>query len=518
MLIKDSARTKNLIHEEDELGNALSSLSRLFQDLNETSIRYCHWKSNLRLPEALQGETDLDLLVDRKDSEEFRRVLYEHDIKPCMAPPEMRYPALEDYLGFDQTSGKLFHLHVHYQLVLGEQFVKNYRIPIEDQVLDSVHLISGVKVPAAEIELSILCIRALLKYRDRDFIKDYFSIRYPGIPDHIRNEIEYLSNKTSPQKIDQILSANFQLLPREIILDFLSKFYTNPRDGRGFFILRKNLRMALRDFQRYSRTKASWIYYKELWHRRSSPFPPQNRGKMNFINGGISLALIGIDGAGKSTLHQQLKDWLSWKMNISGFYMGSKQPSWTSEQLYMIFRMFRRGTTELTKLFGKGIFLVRWLNAIKQIVLSAHHLSIGSDRYKRYLSGSSLAKSGGIVLYDRFPLERVSSKPGYRLLDGPQITLSADQGIGFISNKLVSKELELYERMHLPDYLLILEVDPAVSLQRKPDHNQAVLADKYRAVQDLLAQEGDYRLICIDANLPYQEVLSELKSAVWKRL
>ena len=186
MLTKDSTRTRNSPNEEDGTGTELGSLSRLFHDLNEASIRYCHWKSNLRLPEAMQGETDLDLLVDRKHSEDFRRILYQHDIKPCMAAREMRYPALEDYLGFDQTSGKLFHLHVHYQLVLGEQFVKNYRIPIETQVLDSVHFDSGVKVPAAEVELSILCMRALLKYRDRDFIKDYFSIRYPGIPNHIR--------------------------------------------------------------------------------------------------------------------------------------------------------------------------------------------------------------------------------------------------------------------------------------------------------------------------------------------
>lgn len=514
----DSTRTLNSEIENNGTRTSLTSLSLLFHDLNEASIRYCHWKSNLRLPAALQGETDLDLLVDRQQSEEFRRILFRHDIKPCIAAPGLRYPSVEDYLGFDQSSGELFHLHVHYQLVLGEQFVKNYRIPIEDQVLDSVHLQSGVKVPAAEIELSILCIRALLKYRDRDFIKDYFSIRYPGIPTHIRKELDYLSDQTSFKGVDQVLSTKLQLLPKDIIKEFLSTIHSNPRDGKGLFILRKNLRDAMKDFQRYDRTKATWIYLKELWHRNRSLFPPKNKGKMKFMNGGMSLALIGIDGAGKSTLHQQLLDWLSWRMDIHGFYLGSKKPSRSSEILYVVFRMFRRATSEINKVFKREIFLARWLNAIKHTILSAHHVSIGYDRYRRYQTGTSFANSGGIVLYDRFPLERVSSHPTYRLLDGPQNPVSGEQNTGRINKSLVSKEIDIYKRMRLPDSLLVLDVDPVVSIQRKPDHDQAVLSEKYRAIQDLLANGDSYKLICIDANLPYKEVLSQLKSAVWKIL
>jgi thymidylate kinase len=518
MLIQDS--TNRIDTEDYNKGprTSLSSLSRLFHDLNDSSIRYCHWKSNLRLSASLKGETDLDLLVDRQQSGEFRCILFQHEIKPCIAAPGMRYPSLEDYLGFDQSSGKLFHLHVHYQLVLGEQFVKNYRIPIEDQVLNSVQLESGVNIPAPEVELSILCIRALLKYRDRDFIKDYFSIRFPGIPMHIRSEIEFLLNQTSLQEVDQVLSTKLGVLPKDIILEFLSIMHSNPRNGKGLFILRKNIRNALKDFQRSNRTKATLIYFKELWHRRSSFHPPKNKGKMTFMDGGITLALIGVDGAGKSTLHQQIMDWLSWKMDIHGFYLGSKQPSKTSELLYLIFRMLRRATSELNMIFSEDSSPARWLDSIKHTFLSAHYISIGYDRYRRFQAGTSLADSGRIVLYDRFPLEWVSSQPGYRLLDGPQIMLSDEQEYGRISKRLVSKEIDLYKKMRLPDYLLVLDVDPEVSVQRKPDHNRVILSEKYHAIQDLIANEYRYQLSCIDANLPYEDVLNELKSVVWKML
>ena len=130
--------------QEDSV--SLESVANLFQALHQRGVRYCHWKSNLRLEKSLRGQTDLDLLVDRKDSQGFTQILDSHNIKPILAAPGKRYPDVEDYLGLDPVSGKLFHLHVHYQLVLGEQFVKNYRLPLEAHFLDSVQWRHGVKV------------------------------------------------------------------------------------------------------------------------------------------------------------------------------------------------------------------------------------------------------------------------------------------------------------------------------------------------------------------------------------
>jgi len=502
--------------------NTLESLSKMFFDLNEKSIRYCHWKSNLRLNEALMGETDLDLLVDRKHSREFRQILLEHDVKPVLAAPGRRYSGLEDYLGFDRSSGKLFHLHVHYRLVLGEQFVKNYHLRIENQILDSVNLVSGVKVPTPEIELIILCTRALLKFRDRDVIKDVFSIRSPGIPAHIRKELEYLSDQTTIEAVDQVLSADLNILPRETILEFISIIQVNARNGRGLFRLRKNLRNFLRSYQRYSREKATYIYFKELWRRRNSFHPNKTQGRMTFANGGISLALIGVDGAGKTTLHQQLIAWLSWKMDIRGFYLGSKKPSKISDLLYLVFRMFRRSQRDLSGRFGKDSLIVQWLGSIKNNLLIAHYVSIGNDRYTRYLMATSSANNGSCVVYDRFPLEQISEEPDFRLMDGPLSPAVRENPPGYLGRTLISKELDYYQNMLLPDYLLVLDVDPEISIQRKPDHNREILSSKNRAIKDLLnninvGNNGNY-IFQINANLPFDDVLQQLKSVVWNTL
>lgn len=503
----------------EDNSRSLRRLRDIFDQLNRDQIRYCHWKSNIRLKEALNGETDLDLLVDWEQSADFERILLQHGVKRILAEPGRRYPSLEDYLGYDPESGKLFHLHIHYQLVLGEQFVKNYRIPVESRYLDAVITRFGVRVPSPEYELIILSVRALLKYRDRDVIKDTFSIRYPGIPAHILDEIKHLHNQTTEDDIEQALSSVFDMLPGDVIQEFLQVVLESPRSGIKFYALRRRLRKALGEYQRYSRGKARLIYFRESWQRRNSFFVRKTKGKMTFAKGGLSMALIGVDGAGKTTLHQQIIAWLNWKMDIQGYYLGSKEPSKQSEILYLVFRMFRRSQRSLTTRFGDDNILARWLEHGKWYFLHAHHAAIGKDRYKRYQYGTTRVLNGSTVVYDRFPLELISSGSDYRLLDGPQGPDLGSSLPGFLSKRLISRELEYYRMMHLPDYLIVLDVDPEISIQRKPDHSKETVTAKSRAINHLLASNGfsnhRARIVHIDANLPLEQVLDNLKTSIW---
>ena len=91
----------------------LGICERFFDHLTQENLRYCHWKSNEHLPEALAGETDLDLLVAPEERDRFGQVLTSLDFKRICSPPEKCYPGMEDYLGFDAESGGLAHLQVH---------------------------------------------------------------------------------------------------------------------------------------------------------------------------------------------------------------------------------------------------------------------------------------------------------------------------------------------------------------------------------------------------------------------
>ena len=492
----------------------IEAVCHLFERLNQSGIRYCHWKSNLRLERSLRGQTDLDLLVDRQYEEDFKRILVEYDIRPFLAPIGKRYPSIEDYLGFDHASGKLFHLHVHYQLVLGEQFVKNYRLPLEEKFLDHTRIRHGVKIPVPELELIVLSIRALLKYRDRDVIKDVLSIRSSGIPSQILEEIHWLLEQTSMENIANHLTEIADLVPADLIVAFLNTVTQNPRAGYQLYTLRKRLRSDFGRYQRRNHLFSSINYYREAWRRQKSwtRFTPPKG--MVLYNTGRTLALVGADGAGKSTISQEIAQWLSWKLDVHVYYLGSKQPSWISSFLYLLFRGFRRGHRAISTRIGENRSISRWIETMRQIFLYGHYLSIGNDRYRRYQAGRKYAEKGSIVIFDRFPLKAP--------LDGPQIYSSGNGHMGTIGRVFSRLEQNLYRKFQFPDYIIILNVSPEVSIRRKPDHKQTAVEQKNLVLQEWTAnyeaQVDDCRLISINAELSLEEVLVCIKEQIWERL
>lgn len=495
-------------------------MAELFAELGRRGARYCHWKSNLRLERGLRGQTDLDLLVAPAHWRGFREILAAYGARPVRAAPGREYPTVENYLAFDEEAGALFHLHVHYRLVLGEQFVKNYVLPLEEQFLSSARPLHGVCVPAPELELVVLSLRALLKYRARDVVKDVLKIRHPGVPANITDEIHWLLAQTSLERVAACLDELGALVPGECVLAFLRTIAADPRDGRALLRLRGQVRRALAPYQRAGRARAMLVYFRELWRRRNRFLRLTPARGMTLPDGGRSLALVGADGAGKSTMCGQLRGWLAGRLDARVYYLGSKEPSRRSALLYTLFRMARRGHTELSRALGARSPLCRALASLRQALLYGHCLSIGLDRYGRYRAGRRLARSGAVAIFDRYPLEAISERMEHRLLDGPQIPLLAGDDAGPLARALGAAERWLYRRMLPPDHLFVLDVSPEVSLRRKPDHRREAVQAKSRALRALEAAGGPggrpFELVRLSADRPLDEVLAELKAHVWR--
>ncbi|HSL46389.1 MAG TPA: hypothetical protein VK897_23345, partial [Anaerolineales bacterium] len=469
-----------------ETAVGLQAARKFLQSLNERGIRYCLWKSNIRQEEGMRGETDLDLLVDREHIALFRQVLQQHNIKLFHAAPGRQYPAVENHLGFDEATGKLFHLHVHYQLVLGEQFVKNYRLPLENYFLDSVQMRHGAKIPVPELEIIILSIRILLKYRDRDLLRDLLPFRSNGISAAFRKEIKWLLAQTSRERIEQTLAELSEYIRGDLILAFLDHVATGRKAGLKLYFLRNRIRRTLSLFQRTNPLVAALHYFGEMWERRkflrSAPIT-----KMTLPAGGLTLALIGADGAGKSTLCKALTKWSSWKIDTHVYYLGSKIPSKRSAFLYSVYRMARRGQRAVATVVGEKSFIGRPFVSLRDFFLYWHYYSLAQDRYQRYLAGMKKSMAGSVVIFDRYPLEVLDPQLGAGRMDGSRIQSMLDERSGPVARKLAKAEKALYEKMRPPEYLVILDVSPEVSFQRKPDHDPEVLEAKSQLIAQLAA-------------------------------
>jgi thymidylate kinase len=429
---------------------------------------------------------------------------------------------MEHYLGFDESSGKLFHLHVHYQLVLGEEYIKNFRLPLEQAFLNHTRMIKGIWTPIPELEIIILSIRIMLKYRFRDAVKDILSIRSPGIKKAFLDEIDWLMNQTNLERIKSTLTDITPILPAEIILEFLKTLEKGSRDGAKLVSLQRKLRKALSAYQRRSLFSATVSYFQQLWTRRKSFLRTSPSSGLKLPQGGLTIAMLGADGAGKSTLSTEISKWLSWKLDVRNFYLGSKQPSWMSRSLYYAFRIFRRSHSIASKIFSDRNFVSRVLLEIRDDFLYLHHLINGRDRYQRYEQGARLATEGCVVIFDRFPVSTFDQATNYHLLDGPRIqALTADQETN-IARRFSKSEQSLYDQFEAPDALVFLHVSPEISIRRKPDHQEALIRIKSESITRIAQRAeweyGSKRCIQIDANLPYDQVLSQLKQEIWKLL
>src|SRR3989442_160129 len=180
-------------------GKALAVAVRVVAGREKEHVRYCQWKSVWAIERLLSGESDLDLLIDRRQSRYAQEVLARCGFKRFMATEATGYSAVEDYVGLDPEAGRLVHCHVHYRLILGEPNLKSYRLPWEKLLLDTRRLDAATNVFVAEsnLEMVLLFVRFSAKLRWREIVahrfgRDWVSLMVP--------EYQWIRDRVDPDK------------------------------------------------------------------------------------------------------------------------------------------------------------------------------------------------------------------------------------------------------------------------------------------------------------------------------
>src|SRR5690349_12522453 len=166
MVLLDCAREAASV-QSDDAGPAVSTkaaIRNLFSTLEQKGVRYCHWKSNIRLEETLAGAEDIDLLVEQRDAGLFHAALRENGFKLTQSRSGIGHPGVFHALGLDEASAQLVHVHAYFQIVSGDSLAKSYRLPIERSLLQQTRYLHGVRVPIPEAELVLFALRIALKH------------------------------------------------------------------------------------------------------------------------------------------------------------------------------------------------------------------------------------------------------------------------------------------------------------------------------------------------------------------
>ena len=491
----------------------LNSIKQMLDAFEENNIQYCHWKSNEHLEPALVGDTDLDMLFLPEQRSEIDRVLNLCGLKRFRATPLMQYNAIEDYIGFDKETAKIWHLHTHYRMTFGEKHLKGYTATswgyhiIENRIWDK----QGIYTSCFEDELILLIVRNSMKLRWRDFGKRI------GKDDLV--ELDWLLERVDIKKLSEHV---YQYLGKEAAEEVLRLVNNKLVDKNQMNYLHGLLLKDLSSYTGYKRIGSWWTRTKRevFWlvgavlrrldinsnkpNRRLSP------------SGGCVVAFLGCDGAGKSTTIKYVKKEFGKKIDVKTVYLGSGDGSSSLLRKPMKLVAKRVGgkgvgrAVEKEYADNKGnkkkVSLKARLYSIAKVIWAD---TLANEKKKKLKDITKARNNGMLVLVDRYPQTEI---PGYS--DGPLLTKYLEKQSGFLYRK-AKKELDIYNTAYInpPDLTLKLMVPTEVAIARKPEMTAEEIDNKKAAVMKMNPSRNS---VVIDTSVEMKESLGNVMNEIWK--
>lgn len=501
--------------------SVLAELTRLFERLRAESVLYCHWKSNEHLQASLSGKTDLDLLVDRESAQSLARILSETSFKRFHTVPHFAYPGIESYFGLDSASGALLHLHVHYQLTLGEKHLKGYRLPWERVVLRTRVFDgdAGIYVADPNIEALLLLVRAALKLRVRDRLWSLLGRAY--FRGNVLRELRWLAARVDA---DRCVEHARPLVGEGAARQAVQLVGGPPPSVSQVIAFRRSIRPPLSEYRLYGALEARrrrWMREAtRVWTRVRERVPHAPAPTRRSVpQGGLVVALVGLDGSGKSTLVAEITAWLSALVDVVPIYLGSgKGPTSVVRRLLQAIAALLRpvapgsgGDDEATGAEApRRGQRVSWLRTCGELLWVR---ALARERRRRLRQARRARNLGMVVVCDRFLQTQFTD-----FNDGPAFSHWLEAA-WWPLRAAARDELAAIRAAELqpPDLVIRLRVRPEVAARRRPTMSLERLQRSAEKIASL-RYPPTTRVADIDANAPLEQVLLAVKRAIWESL
>jgi len=475
----------------------LNLTNTLINQLNTAGVRYCHWKSNIHLAEGLSGETDLDFLVRRDQAGVFTEIVNNLGFKLLRSEGWKNFPSVVDFLGLDAESGKILHLHVYYKLILGKSMRKEYHIPCEDILLEGNQQLYGVRIPFPEAELLIHIIRMAVKRKLFSIHSAAKHILRRSKQSDVLYELQWLVKRSDLSKFSRLIEK-FGLKASDC--EALFSIVRDPSNVSPNLL--KKVKRSMTQYRRFKIFEGTLLWINRtvlsmLAHMRHNI-------RKQIVSGGATIAIVGPDGAGKTTVCDVLIKRLGWKLWVKKFYLGSNQPTLHSRFVrFLVIPML---------VPWRLLPRVRLARLLKYLAQGIIEISYASDRLSRLRKGFRLASNGCIVIFDRFPIVNVA--------DQPFLWEEKDELENHYLIRCITKKLKnLYSKIPKPDVLIHLSLPAELALARKPNSNPDLISAKEARLHSFSSKEGFERnLLRIDASCSLDIVISQVMGNIWRRL
>lgn len=478
----------------------LETIVRLFELLKTNKVSYCHWKSTNHLKETMEGITDIDVLFDSNQANLVEKLILEMGFERFETANLRSYPGIHDYICLDE-SGKWVHIHLHFILNLGDRWVKAYRFPIEKEMLSRALYIDeyNTYIVNPYDELMLFCLRMSLKYHS--------PFHHKGICE----ELLFLKDKC---KNANLAYEDFHQYFKSIglILEYILS--TEKLNKRKLNSLSHGIARELSIFRRFGFIKFKYLslkrkiyrYYIEFRRRKLSNFAT---GRRAIPTGGKIIAIVGIDGSGKTSTLSYIEKLFAIQMNVCKVFLGNGKSgaSWYRKIIFSIYGTKAKTNSSQGSSGSNPLKKqkVTWYYALWILVCLF-------DKEKNLKLAISAKSNGSLVISDRWPQQEVVGT-----FDGARINV--DNPKNWIVKYVKKREQKflLLASLIKPDLIIRLRVSPETSLIRKPD--DLTLDQAIRNSQLLNDIEwGNTKLVDIDADQSIEEVNKAVRNKMWSQI
>jgi thymidylate kinase len=225
--------------------------------------------------------------------------------------------------------------------------------------------------------------------------------------------------------------------------------------------------------------------------------------RQRLLCGGLVVAVLGGDGAGKTTTVSHLTEWLSCSLETRGMHLGKPPRSLATLAVAIARRLAR--WTQVRRWLGLSV-----PDEPSPLLLHLRALCIARDRYELYRRARREAARGRIVICDRYPTSYI------RGMDGPSTMLPETTSSNWLTRRIRQAESRMYDRILAPELAIVLRVDPEVAVARKTDEDAEYVRARSSEVWRLDLREAPVHVL--DANRPCADVLADARRVVWTHL
>jgi hypothetical protein len=478
----------------------------LIQALASRRVRYCHWKSNVRLTDSLAGREDLDLLVDRPDALAFFAALAECGYKLAQTRQGGGHPGVLHAFALDPGTLRLVHVHAYFRVATGDSLVKSFLLPFDDLLLEASPGPGGLPVPPPEAELVVFLVRILLKHTGA--IETLFLHRtYRAVPP----ELSWLVARSDAAAARALWVARIPGGTRKEFETLLAAV-ADPAAVAARIRHGVGLGWRLRGWRRIRPLQALASRLQRLgllaWGRL------RHRRPHGLRNGGAIIALVGPKASGKSTLAGFVHERLGKELDIRRIHVGKPPATPLTLPVRLLLPLLRRlmpgersGTYQKPQRRAERHYSFAYV--VRMLVVAHERRSLLFRSYRA-------ASAGALFIADRYPSGDVGAS------DSCQFGAAALAGASGLKRALMRLEQACYAGLPQPDLVVRLSAPVEVTVQRDATRNKADApnADTVRWRRDIetSAHFPGVPELVVNTDCPLERTCSEVLEGLWRRL